>query len=467
MSQSAVETPSSPSASLPAKVQDWRRLVDRPVDTSDELLANLQALYAAVYGSDFSGFEVDAVQSDAHLLTEELFDLRLSIRDRLPEWHAKGLMHPDTARAARNAIRVLRYTADIVGEVASRFQRLPAGDDTYKAFQGPPSWTQAHPARKLGERLYFRAGDVLLVRGRLHNSAAIARIGDVDSQFSHVGMVHIAEDGSRWLVEALIEEGATITALDDALEHGLGRALLLRYRDRQLAARASSAMFDRVAVSRGLMGRWIPYDFTMQLEGDDELYCSKLIRQAYRAASDGELQLPTHKTRLDMRNRDFFDRIGVTASETFAPADLEVEPGFDVVAEWRDYRVTSSLRLQDLIMSKLFDWMDEHDYRFQPDFGIAAMSLLGRVSGWLPSTVKQALTRLGVPKIPSNMTTSTIGAIAMLHKTAQPILEHLEALEVRSIEASGRPLHPHEVFIELEAYRARSSNRIGYLVRQS
>ena len=55
-------------------------------------------------------------------------------------------------------------------------------------------------------------------------------------------------------------------------------------------------------------------------------------------ASDGKLLLPTYKTSLIMKNRDFFKRIGVTATETFAPGDMELEPGFQIVAEWADYR---------------------------------------------------------------------------------------------------------------------------------
>ena len=38
--------------------------------------------------------------------------------------------------------------------------------------------------------------------------------------------------------------------------------------------------------------------------------------------------LPTFTTRYDMKNRDFVDRVGVTARETFAPADIELEPDF-------------------------------------------------------------------------------------------------------------------------------------------
>jgi hypothetical protein len=39
--------------------------------------------------------------------------------------------------------------------------------------------------------------------------------------------------------------------------------------------------------------------------------------------------LPAFHTRIALKNRDFVDRIGVTAVETFAPADMDVEPGFD------------------------------------------------------------------------------------------------------------------------------------------
>ena len=134
-----------------------------------------------------------------------------------------------------------------------------------------------------------------------------------------------------------------------------------------------------------------------------------------------------------------------------------------MVAEWRDYRVTSKLRLQDLIMSKLFDWMDEHGYVLEDDAGIRAIEVLGGISGALPAVVKDWL-RPWVPKVPSNMTTRTIGAIAMLHKTAQPLLDRLMALEAEQLEATGRPLHPRQAQIELERLRRAGNGRIGYLV---
>ena len=444
----------------------WRGIVGRPVATPQDLIANMRALYAAVFDTDFAALDPANVKALAMPASEALFDLYLTLRDRLPEWHAQGLMTEGAPRAVRDAMRVLRYTIDIVGEVANDYQRIDENATPFPMFGGPAGWTLMHPGLGEGTSVDFRAGDVLLVRGRLSNSAAIARIGDVDAQFSHVGIVHGEPASGQWLVEALIEDGSVITPLEEVLNHGLGRAMLFRHRDPVLARNAASYAADRVRGAQGTPWGWTPYDFSMEMEGEDRFFCSKLVRYGYVGASDGALaHLPTFPTRLSMKNRDFFDRLGVTAVDTFAPADFEVEPVFDVVAEWRDYRVTSALRMQDLVMSKLFDWMEDHGYRFKEGLGISIMALLGRMTSIAPDAVKQALSvALGLPRIPSNMKVRTITTIGMLHKTAQPILQRLIALEENRIKTSGRPLHPREVQEELERIRLNSGGRIGYLV---
>lgn len=449
---------------LAAAIGQWRAIVARPAVATADLTANMQALYRSVYDTDFAVLDPDEVKRIARPAAEELFDLYLTLRDRIVEWQAQGLMHDAAPLAVRNAMRILRYTIDIVGEVAGGYPRLGPGERTFRAFEGPPEWTLMHPALRAGERPLLEAGDVLLVRGKLHNSAAIARIGDADSQFSHVGLVHVDGDGQCWLIEALIEEGSVWTPADKALDHGLGRAVLFRHRDAALARRAAALAAGHVARSRGVLGGRIPYDFSMELAGDDQFFCSKLVRHGFLAASGGAMTLPSFPTRLAMTNRDFFERIGVTAVDTIAPGDFEVEPAFDIVAEWRDYRVTSSIRMQDLLMSKLFDWMDAHGYRFREGFGISVLSLIGRLTSWGPDAVKNLLVLIGFPKIPSNMPARTIATIGMLHGTAQPILERLLALDAQRIETTGRPLHPREVQEELERYRATSGSRIGYLV---
>ncbi|MDX2259864.1 MAG: YiiX/YebB-like N1pC/P60 family cysteine hydrolase [Hyphomicrobiaceae bacterium] len=442
-----------------------RRSIDEPVTSAAELSARLAGIHTSFNSLDFKRYDVVAHRSAAPRIMQALFETQLALRDHVGDWHARGLVTRDGERSIRDALRVLRYAIDILGEVWIGHQRLADGEAPYRAFTGPHHNTLVAPRFAGPQSLPFRSGDVLLVRGRAHNSAAIARIGDIDSQFSHVAMVYIDPEGVHWAVEALIEDGSVILPLAHVLSHGLGRAIVFRHRDAALAQRAATIMHDRVRQSLSSTGRRILYDFTMVIDDDvRNLFCSKLVRRAYKDASEGRYLMPAFPTRLEMKNWDFPDRIGVKASKTFAPGDMELETDFDVVAEWQDYRVTSDLRLQDMVMDKLFEWMNEHNYYFRETFKIGLISLMGRASSYLSDDIKRMIESV-VPKVPINMSRSAVAAIAMLHETAQPILEKLRQIEIERTRATGLPLHPREVLAHLERVREEMGDRIGYLRR--
>jgi len=132
----------------------------------------------------------------------------------------------------------------------------------------------------------------------------------------------------------------------------------------------------------------------------------------------------------------FYKRIGVTADESFAPGDLEIEPAFDVVAEWQDYRFTAQVRHQDMIMTKLFEWMEVHGYRLREDFSIRLIAWLGRFSTKLSRRV-QDLVANQFARIPPHMPRRTIATIVMLQKTAQPLLEEIQHQERVRIARPG------------------------------
>lgn len=435
--------------------------VRAPTGSADELARNLGQVYDLVFAADLARYDVPTARRSAAGLMQAIFDLRMELRAGIRDWQARGLMSEAAQKALRDAFRVSRYAVDMLGEIATGYEQLAAGAETYKAFAGGPLNTQFGPAVAPGAPLDFRAGDVLLQRGQLHNSAAIARIGDVDSQFSHIAMIFIGDDGRQWVVESLIEDGAVINTLDYAIGHGLGRCVLYRHKNEALAARAAKLIHDRVVRSRSGGGTRILYDFTMELDPNEELFCSKLVSQAFLEASDGTVKLPAFPTRLDMQNRDFFERIGVTAKTTFAPADIDLEPGFDLIAEWQDYRVTSNLRLQDMVMTKLLEWMEE-GAKFKEDGAIHLIAYLGRASSYLSDKAKNLIQEV-VPKVPSNMSRRTIATIAMLHKTAEIPYRRLQTLERESIANTGHGLHPRDVLAELERMREASKGRIGYL----
>ena len=436
-------------------------LAEKPVTTAAELTANLRAIYSAVLGFDLERYRHGDV-AGAQGLMKKAFDARARLRNRLAEWAERGLLTRESVTALRDVFRIARYGIDLLGETAIGNAKLAPGEKTLRAFTGRDHNTFVNPRFDTGANLPFRSGDVILIRGTAHNSAAIARIGDVDSQFSHICMVYIDGEGRHWVVESLIEDGATINTLEHALDHGVRRAVLYRCKDAELAERAAALIHARVNASLTGKTRRIPYDFSMRLKGKRKLFCSKLVRRAFEEASAGKVLLPAFRTRLDMRNKDFFRRIGVAASETFAPGDIDVDPAFDLIAEWQDYRITSKLRAKDMIMDKVFEWMEVHGMRFRESFLVRLMSWFGRFASYLSNDVKELLADV-IPKIPGNMRRRTIAAVVMLHKTGEALLASIVALEEDHIRMTGFPLPPAHILDHLERLREVSGGRIGYL----
>ena len=434
-----------------------------PAISAPSLAKTLGQMYRAAVEANFSNHDIAAIRKAAPDLMYHLFDMRLALRSRISEFENRNLMTPDVVQGLRDVFRILRYITDMLGEIAVGNARVGEGDFVKRGFTGSDRNTLVNHAYYNGRDLAFRSGDVLLVRGHAHNSAAIARIGTGDSQFSHTGIVYIDKDGKHWLVESLIEDGAMVNPLSHALDHGIVRAVLYRHKDGGVAAQAAEYVHELVRKSRARGARRILYDFSMQLDERRRFFCSKLIRVAFQYGSNGRVVLPRYPSRIEMKNRDFLNRIGVKASATYSPADIDLETAFDLVAEWQDYRETPNIRLQDFTMDKLFEWMETRGLVFEETAAVRAVSLLGRFSAHFSDGAKEMLSSL-FPRVPINMPRKTVAAVAMLHKTAEPIYHELQDLDRKCIAETGRPLHGTEIFEFLETLRGRDGGRIGYLV---
>lgn len=446
------------------RLAETRRIAERSFETPLDLEAGLRAIYHLVHDNDPANVDREEIRSSAPSLLHELFAIRMILRDRIGEWQWRGLLLPPVETALRDTFRIMRYASDILGEIAWDNARLSPGEGSRRAFTGTDWNTLVHPAHDTGNNIPFRSGDVLLVRGSAHNSAAIASIGDVDTQFSHVALIYIDPEGKHWVVEALIEEGAVIKPLEAVLADGLGRAVLYRFKEADIAAKAAELAYARIHPTTTGAARHIPYDFTMRLKGRRTLFCAKLIAQAYADASRRKVQLPAFKTRFDHANNgDFFRSIGVTARETFAPGDMDLDPRFDLVAEWQDYRLTPLLRRQDMTMTKFFEWMETRGYRFRDDIFIRLIAVFGRLSSYMSDRAR-ALVASSLPKVPRNMSRSCVATIVMLHKSAEAVMPALEALDEDHVKMTGLPLHGSELLAHLERLREVSRGRIGYLV---
>ena len=439
-------------------------LAAAPALSANRLAKTLDQIYAKIAYAEFAEYDLAAVKKAAPELIYRLFDVRLALRSRIGEFEMKGFMTADVQSGLRNAFRVLRYVSDMLGEMLVNFAEETPGAEELAGFSGRDYNTLVNWKYYKAGAVRFEPGDVLVVRGERHNSAAIARIGDVDSQFSHTCLVYIDGTDGHYVVESLIEDGAIINTLAHELNHGIARAVLYRYKDRAMAARAAEMIHAHVAASRRSIAHRIWYDFSMRLDDRKSQFCAKLVRLAYLMASDGKVALPRYPTHIGMQNKDFLRRIGVTADATYAPSDIDIDSDFDIVCEWQDYKETSHIRLQDFAMDKVFEWMDTYGYRFRETPFIYVVSLFGRLSSYFSDAAKDLLSSVA-PKVPMNMRRKTVATVAMLHQTAEPIARELQTLERNSITRLGRPMHGLEIFEHLEDIRRRQGRRIGYLER--
>jgi Permuted papain-like amidase enzyme, YaeF/YiiX, C92 family len=449
--------------SLEADLARVAAIVARPIVHPHELEANLRQVYHAVFDLNLEQYDPAEVAKQSPALMKTIFNMRTQLRDNIADWQARGFMTRPVEIALRSVFRIARYANDMLGETGIGHAHLKDGEVGLRAFAGTDHNTQVHPKFDNGHNIAFQSGDVLVVRGSAHNSAAIARIGDSDSLFSHTAIVYVDPAGKHWVVEALIEDGSVINTLEHFLEHGIGRAVVYRHKDMLLAARAAEIAYRRILATKTGEARHIPYDFSMRLRGRRKLFCAKLIRQAFLDASGGKVVLPRFKTHFNPKSRSFYKEIGVRAKQTYAPGDIDLEPSFDLVAEWQDYRVTSRLRRQDMIMTKFFEWIEQKGWRFQEDFFIKLIAVFGRLSSYLSNRAKTLMSSV-IPKVPRNMRRSCIATIAMLHKSAEELMPGLKALEDDRIAMHGRPLHPRDLLAHIESMRRISDGRIGYLV---
>jgi hypothetical protein len=302
-----------------------------------------------------------------------------------------------------------------------------------RAFAGEAPSLLLDPAH--GARLELRSGDVLLSRGTAFVSGAIARLGDVDGNFSHIALVYVdPATKTPYTIEAHIEIGAVVAPLEKYLTDGKSRALVFRHPGAGLAAEAARIMHDRVRRASA-RGRNVPYDFGMVMDGAGagaELFCSEVASLGFQIATGGRLRLPRYRTALRMKNDAFLKGIGIAVEASFAPSDLEVETRFALVAEWRNLAKTQRSRMTDAVITHIYALMDEQGYRLRSRMRDAMKRDLVYTARRLP-----LFSALLEERLPRHMPRQTLGLMLALDHTAEAMLGRLELANAALVARTG------------------------------
>lgn len=392
----------------------------------------------------------DEIRKAGHeALLDELMTFKVTIHNKLRTFHIESGLEKDCSEATRSALRTIRTAEDYVTEAYYRDAKdnTPFPDNSFDDgnlhVQRNPEFSNFNLKRDL------QSGDILLTRGNAYTSAAIASLGEYDTQFSHMSMVYRDPEGKLWTVEAHIEVGSFVRPLQDHIDDKNYRTMVFRYDDPEIAHKAAEYIFHKVKKASDTTGN-ILYDFSFDQDDNEALFCSEIISYAYAHVTEGALQIPLYRSQLMIRKPEFVKQLEITAEKSFIPADIEVDPRFKMISEWRDAAKTQENLQKDAVLHAMFKWSDEYGYRMKQ--ASSKKSLLYRNIAW-PLRRVPFLKRYFKDKMPLNMSRRLIGYFGVLDSIGELLQEKLKVEDNKSIETRGIPMLKSEKAEFLEKVR--------------
>lgn len=369
-------------------------------------------------------FKTDYNVAEYGVILERLWQIKQNIRRHVQNWSETKVMDRQCAKSAKAAMRATRY---IEQNAALVYENLKGKNlDGLSEDDKTPIFSKAHPWTMSDDENFdwnrdLRSGDLLLWRGTTSISASIARLGDSQNNFSHLSIVYIdPQTKRRYNVEALIETGMIMQDFtDEPLHPGSGKVVVFRHKDQEIAKKAAAFAY-KVATETIGTEKHLEYDFGFDLNNPNTVFCSEVVHWAFKEASNGSVMLPQFLTKFDMKNRKFLNDMGTNVATGFQPGDIELEPSFDMIAEWRNLHYSRSNQLKDIIFTGIYDWMDRYNYNFQ-------WSVRGNVLGSVVFGLRRTplLGGLVEEKVPLNMPKKTLKNVLTMQKVAAKIYKKM------------------------------------------
>ncbi len=395
----------------------------------------LEKLYQSVYTLSPEHFLAPNVRAEniASLLQngddnplQNIFQTRIALRQRFSDWVKEGAFQnyqalQDCGNALKVTTRTLRTFEDYYGQVLlqeSGFFDQPEEEQKTKKFadnQFPhallnPQYADGYsfPTDMTVTGSSLKSGDILLSRGNAFTGAVISRIGRVDNQFSHLAIVYVADGsikeflnrdkvmqpfvpGQTYVLEAVLDNGLQVVTLDFYLKEDKTRLAHFRYVGNGTQSEAELQRLRTTAAQElakmAATGK-TPYNFSMDMNSRETLFCSQAVAFAYSRACD-ELNMdcqtsalataentghsypfPILSTVIEKNDRGEYvnqlaNMLQLEGEKVFAPSDVDMDPQIELVGEWRQYKNIAGRRIHDMIFTKIFQWMEQGGYKFK------------------------------------------------------------------------------------------------------
>lgn len=393
----------------------------------------LRSVLNQISDFNFNQYSVDDLKQNSQKGIEMTWSLRFALHSQLSE------MNRSCRLLARDIFHELHDHADYYGEFA--YPQIRPEKPEKKDFQNEPVPIlnrEAYAPYSVSPEVSsfeFKAGDLILARGTSFLSAIITQLTDNRSHFSHAVVVVEKKNNNKLeigTVESYTTTNVDFFELTKALKNENARLLVLRPKNHMVAKNAAQFALQFANEKR-------KYDFDFNFDDYSKLSCVEVAKAAYDLGSDGAMQVPEHPAQLDLNNVSFLQRMNFKNGPMITPGDLEFDSHFEMILDWRDYRLTRNSRYKDIVMSEIVYLMNAEKYIFISS-GVSKIAstvvLPSRTTIWWP--IVSLIT--GVKDINPLTPASTVDTMAVMDQVATMMLNDLQKVDERYQQRFQRPM---------------------------
>lgn len=441
-----------------------------PTFTIENFLESQKQVLQDISSKDFSSdlctdylrsIEEQILNLDVRLIPEHLFKKRAKAIVDL-SWEIRKVLHSRLSLFNKECVyqiqsnfKQFRFIEDyLLEKLVNVKDMIPDGVDFQK--EPVPMMEEApfyvfQKGYEVKDVYDAHGGDLYISRGLSFLSAMIARLGKRGTQFSHVVFVHEEDNESNpdkrlGTIESYVGSGVGFYDFKYALKNENARILWLRPQNELLASKADKFSAEYFKKHK------IHYDYELDFLDHKTMSCAEVSQFAYESV-DPDFKIPMYPNVISGA-QSLLDHIGIKPGVTYEPGDMEIDPRFDLMGEFRDLRLTRDSRQKDAILSEMFRWMDEYDYVLKDNFksNMAGGPIYTLRHSFLWPLVKRGLKLDDFSKeIPRKM----IRTVTLLRDLGAVLLKEVRAKDLTFEKETGWKMTYKELYKVLEDFRKK------------
>ncbi|HLW57862.1 MAG TPA: hypothetical protein VKY27_10775, partial [Bacteriovoracaceae bacterium] len=249
--------------------------------------------------------------------------------------------------------------------------------------------------------------------------------------------------------------GSFVRELEDHIEDKNARTVVFRYQDSELAHQAAKAAFEKVKTTFETKGP-INYDFGFDKTDSSELFCSEVVSHGFDLVTDKSIDIPLYESEIFKRKPKIVKQLGLKSEKSFIPADIEVDPRFTMISEWKNPKIIADILQKDAVVHALFKWSDEEGHVLQQ--ASTGTSILYRNIVW-PMRRVPFLKRFFVDKLPLNMSREMIGYFGVLETIGKILHDEIARAENSILKEESRLMTAQEKAQLLDEFRMQNNKK--------